>query len=709
MSLHRHPAGRLRPRLSLLSAALAALLPAVAGAQAGPATLGEISVQASKHNLVGVADSASEGTVTAADLAERPLLRPAEVLEAVPGLIVTQHSGDGKANQYFLRGFNLDHGSDFTTTVLGMPVNMVSHAHGQGYMDLNFLIPELVREVKFRKGVYGVEDGDFSATGSARIDYQRQLPGFAEVGLGQNGYRRLLAAGSRELGNGMNFLGAVEASGNNGPWEQPEHLGRHNAVLRLSSGTATDGFAISALAYEARWTASEHVPERAILSGEIGRYGTLLPQDGGRTHRYSLSGEWAASGSQFGADTATKASAYVINYGLNLFSSPSGFISGPQGDQHEQADQRTVWGGQLSRSWFLGPRLKDTEITLGGQLRQDDIGKVGLYDTVLRQRTGTVREDRIRQTATALYGEAKTQWLPWLRTSLGLRHDQIQARVTPLAGTFNMDNGGSVSAGQTSPKLGLVLGPFGTQGDTEYYANWGRGFHSNDARGATARTDPKTGNAMEAIPLMVRTQGSEVGLRTTLLPGWQSSLTLWRMDLDSELVFIGDEGVTEPKGASRRHGIEWTNDLRLGGGLLLDADVALSQARFREPVNGGKHVPNAIPLTASLALNYDNGGTWHGGLRLRYLGAYALEETGQEKSTAFWMANLRVGYRLDGRTQFTLDLLNLFNRQANDIEYWGGACSRNDGFACNGGSGIDGRLVHPLEPRTVRLGVRINL
>jgi outer membrane receptor protein involved in Fe transport len=200
-----------------------------------------------------------------------------------------------------------------------------------------------------------------------------------------------------------------------------------------------------------------------------------------------------------------------------------------------------------------------------------------------------------------------------------------------------------------------------------------------------------------------------VGLRTTLLPGWQSSLTLWRMDLDSELVFIGDEGVTEPKGASRRHGIEWTNDIRLGGGLLLDADLALSQARFREPVNGGKRVPNAIPLTASLALNYDNGGSWHGGLRLRYLGAYALEETGQEKSTAFWMANLRVGYRLDSRTQFTLDILNLFNRQANDIEYWGGACSRNDGFACNGGNGIDGRLVHPLEPRTVRLGVRINL
>ncbi|MDE2585085.1 MAG: TonB-dependent receptor, partial [Betaproteobacteria bacterium] len=651
-------------------------------------------------------DSASEGTVTAADLADRPLLRPAEVLEAVPGLIVTQHSGDGKANQYFLRGFNLDHGSDFTTTVLGMPVNMVSHAHGQGYMDLNFLIPELVREVKFRKGVYAVEDGDFSATGSARIDYQRQLPGFVEAGAGQNGYRRLLGAGSRDLGNGLTFLGAVETSGNNGPWEQPEQLGRNNVVLRLSSGSATDGFALSALAYEAHWTATEHVPERAIDSGEIGRYGSLLPDDGGRTHRYSLSGEWAATGNQFGTDTSTKASAYVIDYGLNLFSSPSGFINGPSGDQHEQADQRTVWGGQLSRSWFLGPRLKDTEITLGGQLRQDDIGKVGLYDTVLRQRTDTVREDRIRQTATAFYGEAKTQWSPWLRSSLGLRHDQIQADVTALGGTFNMGNGGSVTASQTSPKLGLVFGPFDS---TEYYANWGQGFHSNDARGATSHTDPKTGAAIAAVPLMVRTQGEELGLRTTILPGWQSSLTLWRMALDSELVFIGDAGVTEPLGASRRHGLEWSNDLRLKGGFLLDADLAVSQARFREPVNGGNHVPNAIPLTASVALNYDNGGAWHGGLRLRYLGAYDLEETGTEKSTPFWMVNLRLGYRLDQRVQFTADILNLFNSRANDIEYWGGACTRNElnAGACGGGNGIDGRLVHPLEPRTLRLGVRI--
>lgn len=699
---HRHTAGRIRLRLNRWSWLLAALPFQAVGAE----TLGEVTVQASKQALVGIADTASEGSVSAEQLANRPLLRPAEVLEAVPGLIVTQHSGDGKANQYFLRGFNLDHGSDFATSVLGMPVNMVSHAHGQGYMDLNFLIPELVSGIQYRKGVYAVEDGDFSATGSARIDYQRALPAnFVELGAGQNGYRRALGAASMPLG-GLTFLGAVEASSNNGPWEQPEHLGRTNAVLRLSSGTARDGYSISALAYEARWTATEHVPERAIASGEIGRYGALSPKDGGSTHRYSLSGEWAASGSQFGVDTATQASVYVVDYGLNLFSSPSGFINGPQGDQHEQADRRTVWGGQASRSWFLGPRLLDSELVLGGQLRRDEIGSVGLYDTVLRQRTDTVREDRIRQTATALYTALKTPWLPWLRTTLGLRYDQIRAEVTPLAGAFNMDNGGNATGRQTSPKLGVAFGPFS---GTEYYANWGRGFHSNDARGATARVNPKDGTPVDAVPLMVRTQGSEVGVRTTLLPGWQSTLAVWRMDLDSELVFVGDEGVTEPRGASRRHGLEWSNSVALGRGFLLDADLALSQARFKTPVNGGDRVPNAIPRTASVALSYDQGGPWSGGLRLRYLGAYDLEETGQEKSSPFWMANLRLGYRFDRRVQLTLDVLNLFDRKANDIEYWGGACTRNElnAGACGGGTGIDGRLIHPLEPRTVRLGLRI--
>ena len=673
---------------------------------AGLPTLQEVTVSAGSHDLVGIADSASEGTVTARQLANRPLLRPAEVLETVPGMIVTQHSGDGKANQYFLRGFNLDHGSDFATTVVGAPVNMVSHAHGQGYMDLNFLIPELVGKVKYRKGVYAADDGDFAVTGSARIDYLRQLEqNFVELGLGQNNYRRLLAAGGHEI-NDIKLLGALEIVGNDGPWTQPENLSKRNGVLRLSSGTAANGFTLTGMAYQADWTATEHVPERAINSGEIGRYGALSANDGGQTHRYSLAGDWA----QTSADGASKAGVYVIDYGLKLFSAPSGYISGAAGDQHEQADERTVWGGQASRSWLLGPNWQDTEISTGLQLRHDRIAKVGLYTTENRRRTATVREDRIEETALAAFIDARTQWTDWLRTNVGLRRDQIRAQATPLAGQYNMDNGGQAEAGQSSPKLGIILGPFNLLGQTEFYGNWGHGFHSNDARGATARSNPQDGSAAAAVPLIVKARGSELGLRAAPLPGWKSSLALWQMELASELVFIGDAGITEPKGASRRHGVEWSNYFTPATGWIIDADLAWSQARFQEanPDNGGRHVPNAIPLTASLGIATDQGGTWFGGLRLRYLGAYALEESGERKSTPFWMANLKAGYRVNAQWQVTLDVLNLFDKQANDIEYWGGACTRSETLGGTCGGGIDGKLVHPLEPRTLRLGLRVN-
>ncbi len=686
------------------SSLLAALLSAAGLVHAaGVPTLQEVVVTSDRNGLIGVADSATEGTVSAKQLANRPLLRPAEVMETVPGMIVTQHSGDGKANQYFLRGFNLDHGSDFATSVMGMPVNVASHAHGQGYMDLNFLIPELVANVKYRKGVYSAEDGDFVTTGSARIDYLRQLPApFAELTLGTHQYRRLLAAGSREI-NGFQLLGGLEAAGNNGPWDQPENLHKLNAVLRLSKGNAANGFALTAMAYRSDWTATEHVPERAITNGEIGRYGALSQNDGGRTHRYSLSGEWAKTD----VAGAARFNAYVIDYGLNYFAAPSGFISGVQGDQHEQVDRRTTWGGQASRSWFLGPQMKNTELTAGLQLRQDRIGTLGLYDTVDRVRTNTVREDSITETAGALFVEARSEWQPWLRSILGLRHDRISADATPTGGRFNMGNGGSVSAGQTSPKLSLVFGPFGERSQTEFYLNSGYGFHSNDVRGATSTTNPADGTPAEKLALFAKAKGTEIGMRTQPLPGWSSSLSLWRMELGSELVFVGDEGVTEARGASVRHGVEWSNYITPNDWLIIDGDIAWSKARFKEAVEGGgTQVPNAIPLTASLGITADRGGKWFGGLRLRYLGSYALEETGLEKSAPLWTANLKLGYRIDPKMQLSIDVLNLFDRKGNDIEYWGGACTRAEqgSGACNGG--IDGRLIHPLEPRTLRVSLR---
>ncbi len=652
------------------------------------------------QGLVGAADSAGEGAVTARQLANRPLLRPAEVMEAVPGLTVTQHSGDGKANQYFLRGFNLDHGSDFSTQLMGMPVNMASHAHGQGYMDLNFLIPELVSGLRYRKGMYAAEDGDFATTGSARIDYQRSLPApFVEATLGAHDHRRLLGAGSSEFGD-HTLLGAVEVLTNDGPWDEPERVRKLNAVLRLSSGTRDNGLALSLLAYRAEWTATEHVPERAIERDEIGRYGTLSPTDGGITHRHSLSAEWARS-SEAGT---LRGSAYVVSYGLNLFSNPSGLISGPQGDQHEQADRRTVWGGELAGTRYLGPAWHDTDLTLGLQWRQDRIGTLGLYDTVARVRTGTVREDAVRESALGLYGQARIAWTPWLRSLLGLRWDGVQARVMPRGGEFNGANGGSARGHLLSPKLALVIGPFGS---TEFYANWGRGLHSNDARGATATQNPRDGSPVDPVRLQARAQGAELGLRAAPFKGWNTSLSLWRMALDSELVFIGDAGVTEPKGSSHRVGVEWSVYGEPAPGVIVDADVAWTRARFDDASNGGTRVPNAIPLSASMGLAYDRQGPWFGGLRWRYIGAYALEESGTQRSASAWTASLKLGRRIAAGFEASLEVLNLFDRRANDIEYWGAACTPANGAGCNGGNGIDGRLLHPMEPRTLRLSLRL--
>ena len=679
-----------------ISACLTLLPPLALGA--GIPTLQEVVVSAAAQPLTGLADSASEGTVTARQLATRPLLRPAEAMEAVPGMIVTQHSGDGKANQYFLRGFSLDHGTDFATFVDGMPVNAVSHGHGQGYMDLNFLIPELIDRLRYRKGAYAAEDGDFANAGSARIDYRRRLAPFVELELGRQGYRRTLAAGSRALGEDVQLLGAAEVVGNNGPWEVPEGLAKRNLVLKLTQGAASQGQALTLMGYDARWNATDHVPARAIDQGEIGRNGSLDASDGGRTHRYSLS--WSAA--RHDGDHADHLNAYVIDSGLDLFSSLTGLLDG----QMEQTDQRITWGGAVDRRWAIDGAWF-SEATLGVSYRQDRVD-LGLYSTVDRQRTGVTRADRVIESALGLYGELRSQWQPWLRSSLGLRWDGLRASATAVAGTFNMSNGGAASGSQISPKLGIVLGPFTNAPTTEYFFNTGRGFHSNDARGATTRSNVVDGSAVDPTPLLVTTRGSELGLRTSPLPGWQSSITLWQMALDSELVFVADAGTTEARGASHRRGIEWANYYSDGSGWIIDGDLAYARARFDSASSGGTHVPNAVPLTASLAATYDNGGPWFGGLRLRYLGAYPLEESGTEKSAAFWIANLKLGYRVDARLQISADVLNLFDRRANDIEYWGASCTRSEGAGCNGGKGFDGRLLHPLEPRTLRLALRMN-
>ncbi len=648
-----------------------------------------IEVKAGAQDLIGVADAASVGTVTAKQLENRPLLRPAEVLETVPGLIVTQHAGDGKANQYFLRGFNLDHGTDFSVAIDGMPINLPTHAHGHCYLDLTFLIPELVERIQYKKGPYAAEDGDFSSAGSARIDYRRALPqDYVSIGLGSNGYRRLLTAADKETAGGGRWLGAVEVFHNDGPWEVPEHYKRLNGVLRYSEGTRNNGHSVASTAYDGDWTSTDQLARRAVDQGLVNRYGSLDPTAGGNTRRLSLSGQWAR---QDGA-VQTRANAYLVDYRLNLFSNFTYAMDDPvNGDQFEQADRRRYGGFGWSRSQPVQWLGKEGDFTWGVQGRQDDIDNVGLYRTAARQRLSTVRSDSVNQGSLGLYGQWGAQWTDWLRSVAGLRHDRYRFKVDSSLAA----NSGKENDGITSPKLSLIFGPFANQ---EFYYNWGQGFHSNDARGTTITVDPSNpSSTMSRVPALVKSRGQEMGWRSAPAPGWNTSVALWRLDLDSELLFVGDAGTTEAGRPSHRQGVEWSNYWTPRDWLTLDADIALSKARFRDDDAVGNHVPGAVERTASVGVAVHDLGPWRGGLRLRYLGPRALIEDNSVRSGSSVMVNLNVGYKLAAKSQVTLEVLNLFNRKASDIDYYYESRLRGEAAA------VADVHSHPAEPRIWRL------
>ena len=678
--------------------AFAILACAPASAQTPPIDPGgtqTITIQGHYDNAVGSSDSASQGVIDAALLKSRPALRPGEVLEFVPGVIVTQHSGDGKANQYFLRGFNLDHGTDFATSVNGMPVNLPTHGHGQGYTDLNFLLPELVQRIEYRKGPYFAQSGDFASAGAADIGYRKRLDeNFAEVSLGEGGYRRGVAGASFDVGGGLTALGAFEALRNDGPWTVAERLHKSNGVFTLSGGTAAQGFSASAMGYRAHWTATDQIPQRLIAAGTYNgqpfdRFDSLDPTTGGTTSRSSLSGEWHRTGD--GASSSrTKVSAYAIRYKLDLNSNFTYALERPaDGDQFKQQDERTVLGGQASHAFSHTLGGLDVRSEFGAKLRNDRI-RVGLFDSVARQITTTIREDKVRETMLGAYAQSAVQFTPVLRSVFGVRADHLRAEVDALTLPAN---GGRASDTQVSPKLTLVAGPFAK---TEFFFNLGRGLHSNDARGTTARFDPKSGSAVDAVRPLVASRGVEIGARTEALPGLQSSLALWQLKSDSELVYIGDAGATQASAASKRSGVEWNNRWVPVPWFLLDADFAWTHARF----DNGDRIPNAVDRVASVAATLRDIGPWSASLQWRYLGSGALIEDNSERSRSSLTTNLRVSRKLGEHAELTLEVFNLLDRKVNDIQYF------YESQLPTETAPVADRHVHPAEPRALRLTLR---
>ena len=646
----------------------------------------EIQVTGRASDMLGVADSATEGVTGRQDLEKRPVLRPGEVLETVPGVIITQHSGSGKANQYFLRGFNLDHGTDFRVTLDGVPVNMPTHGHGQGYSDLNFLIPELVDTVRYKKGPYYADQGDFAAAGAANVTYVTSLPEeIVQVTSGRYGYGRLLAADAIRFQD-SELLGAVEYGGNDGPWDRPDDFRKLNGVLRWNRGDAVSGLTVTAMGYDGQWNSTDQIPERAVREHIIGRYGLIDPTNGGRSHRYSLSAELRRSSTS----SLTRASAYVVRYGLDLFSNFTYFLDDPEnGDQFEQVDDRTVAGFQVERQWLSSWRGREIETFTGFQARSDDIAN-GLFHTRERFRLSTTRQDDVREVLASPFGQARIRWTPWLRTVAGLRADYLHADVESNLAA----NSGSEDNVIVSPKLSVLLGPWK---ETEVYLNLGYGFHSNDVRGATIRIDPRTGEPAGRVRSLVPARGADVGVRTAFLPNLQMSATLFVLDLDSELVFVGDAGGTEASRPSRRMGIELQSFFRVFPWLTLDADIAFSRGRFTDRDPAGDHIPGAIEKAVAAGISIAGLRHAFGSLRLRYFGARPLLEDDSIRSASSTLVNMLVGYRFAKHLSLTLEMFNLLDESVSDIDYFYESRLRGETEP------VADIHFHPAEKRSARL------
>jgi outer membrane receptor protein involved in Fe transport len=649
--------------------------------------LEEVVVTGQLGELRGHPVSASQGVVGAEQLDLRPVLRTGELLEVVPGLIVTQHSGDGKANQYFLRGFNLDHGTDLATSVDGIPVNMPTHGHGQGYTDINFVIPELIQSIEYRKGTYYAETGNFSAAGAVDMRYRRRLdsPLFV-LETGEHHYARGMVAAAPQVGDGTLLMG-FEYAHIDGPWLLEEGYDKRNGLLRYTHETSDGSFSVTAQGYEGDWRSTDQIPLRAVESAEVDRFGTIDPTDGGASHRCSLSADWNGALGRGRSSVLL----YALDYDLDLVSNFSYATDTENGDQFEQVDQRRVYGGEWSWRAPFQALGKTQELTTGIQLRYDDIEEVGLHRTLARERFETIREDAVRQASYGVHGSVQTQWNERLRTTIGLRADRFDFDVDAALAP----NSGHASDSILSPKFALVLGPWRK---TEFFFNAGKGFHSNDARGTTITVDPTDGVTLaDKVDALVGATGLDVGVRTALVPHTQFSLSLWSLKLDSELLFIGDAGTTEASRASERRGIEAAVIWNPASWLILDADLAWSRSRFSDFDPAGDRIPGAVRNVASVGVAIDHPSGWFGGARFRHFGEAALIEDDSVRSRPTTLVNLEAGYRFAKRYKLSAALYNVFDSRDNDITYF------YESQLAGEAEPVADIHFHPVEPRTVRV------
>jgi outer membrane receptor protein involved in Fe transport len=677
--------------MAMLFEAVATTAAADPPARADPLT--EIHITAVRLGLMGHASTASEGIIVNDELALTPAFRVGQLLETVPGLQVTSHSGEGKANQYLLRGYNLDHGTDLATFVDGMPVNEPTHAHGQGYTDLNFLIPELATNVTYTKGPYYANEGDFSSVGSVHINYLGTLAPQVSYTEGTLGYERFFGGASVALGDG-NLLGAIEWQRYNGPWVNPDELHKINAVLRYSVGDNTDGFTVTAMHYHGMWNSTTDQPERAIEEGLISRYGSLDPIDGGMAQRTSLTAEVFKPF----AGGELQANAYVFGNHLTLWNDFTHYLVDPvNGDQEEQHEDRTAIGGNIEYMHSAPIAGLDNEVTVGTGTRSD-FNDVGRFPTAHRipipaadDPLGFSESDSVRLSSFSVYAQSATHWNDWLRSIVGYRYDT-------QFGSDKGTNAGTASDHLLAPKGSLIFRPLE---ETELYLSAGRSFHSDDLRGVTAAQNARVNGA----PLMARQSGEEIGLRQQFTKIFTMTLAFYELRAQSETTYDPDAGVDSAGPGSQRRGYEINLTYQALRWLEFYGSYSGNRARYVTPyVDGtghvGEYLPNAPFATGSFNVYVKNLGRWSGSVGYRYLSAYPLSSDNSVQGHGYGIWSGDAHYDIGQGWSVGVGMYNLLNKKADAAEFW--YIDRLPGEPSMGVADIH---VHSLEGNSGRLTI----
>jgi len=683
--------------------------------------------------LLGTADTASEGVIDDQELQLAPQYRPGQLLETIPGLIVTLHSGEGKANQYLLRGYNLDHGTDLETYVDGMPINQPTHAHGQGYTDLNFMIPELAGRLSYTKGPYYADVGDFGAVGSVRVGYRDTIEDQLSATLGSLGFQRLFSAGSQPMGNG-NLLAAVEVQHYDGPFVTPDDARKENFVLRYSQGDDRNGYSLTAMLYHQLWTNTTDIPIRAITEGLVpNRFGTLDPTDGGRAWRSSLSfSDHATVG-----DGQLTSSAFFIDNQLHLWNDFTHFLVDPaHGDQEDQFENRRAFGAKtgytLPVTWGSIPNV----ITVGALTREDlvYVGRLPSLDRVplpaADDPPSFSNEDQVYLFAGAAWAQATTRWSPHFRSVLGFRADYqhgtdidylaaLHEQSGPAYGGYS--NSGTARQVLPQPKASLIFTPADA---VELYLSAGRGFHSADIRGVNQATSIDLG--LPHTPLLAKQEGQEIGVRANPRPNLSLTFAYYNLWQQSETIIDPDLGQDAAGPPSRRYGYEINVTYQINRYLELYGSYSGDHTHFTRPFDDGtghlgEYITDAPLATGALALYLMNLGRWSGGLDYRYLGNYPLSSgpcvdsaaehdfgtpcaasptkaaLGQVDGKGFGEWNLDAHYAFGSGWSASLGIYNLLNTHAYSAMFW-----YVDRLAGEPAAGVADVHEHPLEPLMAR-------